>query len=204
MHLPFGKPVHASDGTTLGHLDTLVVHADDHRVTHFVIRSGFVLPLDVVAPIETVTEYSDNAVHLNLTAEDAKALPPFVPARFHLPMEAWIPPTPYLSGVGDFLLWTQNAGGEYQTLPVVEGAGENFTITAGTPVYCGDTMVGTVDDVLTEADTGLVTHFAVRRGVFLHHDALVSLAQVESVDDSGIKLALTVDDTRHLPDYTPR
>ncbi|MGC2191484.1 MAG: PRC-barrel domain-containing protein [Candidatus Dormiibacterota bacterium] len=70
-----GDAVHASDGT-IGRVQGLVIDPRDHQVTHFLLEEGHLWGEKTVSiPISAVTGV-DDGVHLNLTKDEVRDLPP--------------------------------------------------------------------------------------------------------------------------------
>jgi hypothetical protein len=70
-----GDPVHAADGW-IGSVKGLVVDPNDHRLTHVLLAEGHLWGRKQVAiPIEATTRLDDE-IHVTLTKEQIKALPP--------------------------------------------------------------------------------------------------------------------------------
>jgi sporulation protein YlmC with PRC-barrel domain len=70
-----GDPVHASDGT-IGRVQGLVIDPRDHQVTHFLLEEGHLWGEKTVSiPMSAVTGV-DDGVHLNLTKDEVRDLPP--------------------------------------------------------------------------------------------------------------------------------
>ena len=70
-----GDPVHALDGE-IGHVQGFLVHPDDRRVTHVLLREGHLWGRKTVAiPISAVTG-AEAGVRLNLTKKQVEDLPP--------------------------------------------------------------------------------------------------------------------------------
>jgi sporulation protein YlmC with PRC-barrel domain len=70
-----GDHVHATDGT-IGRVQGLVIHPDDHHVTHVLLDEGHLWGHKRVAiPISAVTDVKDG-VRLSLTKDEVRDLPP--------------------------------------------------------------------------------------------------------------------------------
>jgi len=70
-----GDPVHALDGE-IGQVQGFLVHPDDGRVTHVLLREGHLWGRKQVAiPISAVTG-AEAGIQLNLTKKQVEDLPP--------------------------------------------------------------------------------------------------------------------------------
>jgi sporulation protein YlmC with PRC-barrel domain len=76
-----GQPVHATDGE-IGKVQGLVVDPSDHQVTHVLLQEGHLWGKKQVAlPIRDVTDVHEG-VHLDLSKDEIRELPPVDIARF--------------------------------------------------------------------------------------------------------------------------
>jgi sporulation protein YlmC with PRC-barrel domain len=76
-----GQPVHATDGE-IGKVQGLVIDPDDHQVTHILLQEGHLWGKKQVAlPIRDVTDVRQG-VHLNLSKDEIRDLPPVDIAQF--------------------------------------------------------------------------------------------------------------------------
>lgn len=70
-----GEHVHATDGS-IGRVQGLVIDPSDHHVTHVLLDEGHLWgKKEVAIPISAVTSVADG-VHLNLTKDEVRDLPP--------------------------------------------------------------------------------------------------------------------------------
>jgi PRC-barrel domain len=70
-----GEPVHALDGE-IGQVQGFLVSADDHQVTHVLLREGHIWGRkEVSIPISAVKSVNDG-VRLNITKKQVEDLPP--------------------------------------------------------------------------------------------------------------------------------
>jgi hypothetical protein len=71
-----GEQVHASDGD-IGRVQGLVIDPSDHRVTHVLLQEGHLWGKKQVSiPMQSVKAVDAEGVHLDLTREEVKNLPP--------------------------------------------------------------------------------------------------------------------------------
>ena len=76
-----GQPVHATDGE-IGKVQGLVVDPQDHQVTHMLLQEGHLWGKKQVAlPIRDVTDVHQG-VHLDLSKDEIRDLPPVDVAQF--------------------------------------------------------------------------------------------------------------------------
>ncbi len=71
-----GERVHATDGD-IGRVQGLVVDQSDHHVTHVLLKEGHLWgKKDVAVPMGSVKLVDAEGVHLDLSGDEVKALPP--------------------------------------------------------------------------------------------------------------------------------
>src|SRR4051794_36503181 len=90
MEFKMGVPVMASDGR-VGTLEGLIFDPSRREVTGLVVKQGFLLPRDVVVPVERVTEADEEGVRVEGTAAEIGELPGFSQSQYTAPPQNWLP-----------------------------------------------------------------------------------------------------------------
>ena len=139
MQIALGDPVLSQDGQNLGKIKHLLLDPDTEQVKKIVVEKGFFLPDDIEVPLEAFQTVEAKAVHLTLSAEQARSLPrfdedlyaPLPPERIpHFPgypLGGILWPTEYMgasSVVGGYPLM---AGGFPLAASAIEETEENVT-----------------------------------------------------------------------------
>ncbi len=164
--LRIGAPVYARDGR-YGTLDKVVVDPHARRVTHVVVRQGWLLTEDRVIPIERVERAEPDGVYLDAPAAALDKYPRYREEIFAEPIEDWEWLEPY--SAADVLFW----GGPYMgvappVVPVVEhvvatGVPEDeIVLRRGADVVYEDGLVGSLDHILIDPTNAVVTHLVVQ------------------------------------------
>jgi uncharacterized protein YrrD len=210
MEFRMGVPVMASDGR-VGTLEGLIIDPAQGEITGLVVRQGFLLPHDVMIPIERVVHAGDEAVQVKGTAAEIAELPGFDQAQFTAPPEEWLPPPSQAAGAGAFYFPVSpyavgafmpgSAAPEPAPEPVEELPPSDVDVSPLTEVRCLDGIGGTVDEVITEDDSDRVTHLIVRRGSLLTRDLVVPVAHVREVTDGVVQLDLTQEQLDAMPEH---
>jgi osmotically-inducible protein OsmY/sporulation protein YlmC with PRC-barrel domain len=163
--LRIGAPVYARDGR-FGTLAKVVVDPHARRVTHLVVRQGWLLTEDRVIPIERVARAASDGVYLDSASTDLDGYPRYREESFIEPLADWEELEPYLAA--DTLFW----GGPYigvappampaaaHTVPAGVPEGE-IVLRRGDPVFYDDGLVGSLDHVLINPTSGAMTHLVV-------------------------------------------
>jgi hypothetical protein len=158
LELTIGVPVYAQDGR-YGTVDKLVIDPHVYKVTHIVVRAGWLLTKDRVIPIEQIERAGAENVYVDGTSAELDELPLYEKDAFVEPPENWHPVGSHQRT--DMLFW----GGPYvgvvpPVVPVVEHpvavgvpSGE-VVVQRGTGVYLGTESVGTLDHLLIEPSNG--------------------------------------------------
>lgn len=123
-------------------------------------------------------------------------LPEYQPERFVSPVPGWRSPEGYSQAEALFALGETVVSGQPQTAasgvtPDVarpEGVEAGVEIRRGTPVYCHDGKVGTVDLVLLDAETGRISHLVIRQGFLLTKDRAVPIEWTREISANRVYL----------------
>ncbi len=201
--LDVGKHVKSSDGKDVGRVDKLVMNPDTLMLHSFVIKGGHLFGHDVIAPLFTVDSVEeDGLVHLNIDAESARQLQPFVREQYYV-----TPPEDFhVVGGGGFMVKEGNPymlgppeGGDRPVPAAVPNhlihnssiSADMVMLTAGTDVYgSGGDKIGTVDEIIY-TDDGHATAFIVKAGHLFHHDVRIPIAWVRLLTSREIHLRVT-------------
>lgn len=163
--LRIGAPVYARDGR-FGTLAKVVVDPHARRVTHLVVRQGWLLTEDRVIPIERLTRAEPDGVYLDSASTELEGYPRYREEAFIEPLADWEKLEPDLAA--DTLFW----GGPYpgvappvrsvaaHAVPVGVPEGE-LVLRRGDPVFSNDGLVGSLDHVLVNPTSGAMTHLVV-------------------------------------------
>jgi sporulation protein YlmC with PRC-barrel domain len=222
VDIQLGKKVISSDGKHVGHVDSLVVDYNTHDIQSIISRSGVMLTVDRIIPIEAVGQVdNDGDVHLTMPAVEVEQQQRFAEREFRTatPEELMPMPQTWMSGTGQTPIYfgtaTDSLGYRDDTPffsnaplspPDVEVESnlpeESTRINSGTDVVGIDgKKIGTVDDVVYSAD-GRVTGFVVKAGFLFHHDIDVPGNWIEEISPDRVRLRVTADQANETHDAT--
>jgi len=207
MDIRIGVPVRAEDGQA-GRVERIILHPDTREVDSIVSVQGWLLPRDVVIPIERVMTANESGVFVRGTAEEIGNLEPFAQSQYTTPPEDWLPsdgaaPDIYLLPASPYAVGafappaTQPLPPDHEVEDLLPG---DVDVSGTTTVYCLDGVGGRVDSVITDGDSDVVTHLVIQRTG--GHDVAAPVAKIGRIDEEGVHLELTQDQLAALPPFT--
>jgi uncharacterized protein YrrD len=188
-----GTDVFTNDGQKVGHVAYVVVDPHSFQVTDLVVSTGDFIGRDIVVAMDQIERESDEGVYLKLDRNGLDGCPDYVDLNYQTPPDTWLP-APGLTYPTGAMLWP--AGFEYP---------EAASVTVNTPegtvglhqgmdvVSSDDHKVGSIDAVLTSADSEEVTGFVVKHGFIFTHDTTIPVDQVDMIENDRVKLKLSRD-----------
>src|SRR5947208_2800857 len=105
MRVDLDAKVRTRDGEAAGRVERAVIDPQADEVSDFVISTGGLFGHDVLVPrehLEASTRDSE-AILLDLTRDQLKDMPEYVPNDYSVPATGWIPPAGYPYPAGAFL-----------------------------------------------------------------------------------------------------
>src|SRR5688572_4731307 len=105
MRVDLDAKVRTRDGKAAGKVERAVVDPDANEVSDFVISTGGLFGHDVLVPREHLeaSNRDGDAIVLDLTRDELKAMPAHVAADYTVPATGWIPPDAYPYPTSAFL-----------------------------------------------------------------------------------------------------
>jgi osmotically-inducible protein OsmY/sporulation protein YlmC with PRC-barrel domain len=223
-----GIPVLATDGTSIGTLDHLVVDPITHQVTQLVVRQGqFWSRRARIVPLDQVAALSEHGVQLKLTANDLERLPPYHAPASDAQIAASLrralatsPATRASGAQADIRGGVVRLSGAI-TNELVEAAraiarrirgviGLEHDLADAPPapplrigasVYASDWRCGWLDKVIVDPHARRVTHLVIRASLQSHKDRVIPIERVARVDTKGIHLNLATAELEQCPVY---
>ena len=191
-----GEDVLATDGSRLGRIQRIVVDENGRQVTHIVVKGRAI-------PAGRLRDAGRDGLAADLTEADLRALPDASEPPFAAPGAHWQPPEGF--ALEDFLAFADAfnrvlAQGPFQPpIHVETGASLLHEIDSGSPVWCGNHLVGRVDRLLWEDDSK-VSGLVVRHG-FPAKLTQVPVADVREVVGNNVHLQVDAESFRRLPKF---
>jgi hypothetical protein len=198
MSLRAGQDVLAPDGSRLGQVERIVVDESGRRVTHVVVKGRAI-------PAGRLRDAGPDGLAADVEPDKLDRLADAGQPPFAAPGEHWEPPEGF--ALEDFLALADAfnrvvAQGPFQPPVHVEtGASLLHEIESGSPVWCGNDLVGRVDRLLWDGERN-VTDVVVKHG-FPTHRTRVAIADVKEVVGNNVHLAIDEDAFGDLPGFDP-
>lgn len=213
--IDIGADVYTIHRHKFGKVSGVVLNPGHDEITHIVVRRGFIFPIDVVVPIDTVAEVADHRVNLSISGRVAARMPTFE-ASASEPLEVSDQDASGLGPRGEPNIW---AGNPIVTLPPLLSTATNvqpyvveywrnipeqsLVLRDGLPVRTRDgVVVGGLDELVTDPATHAVTDIVVRQDRLLGRRKAVPVAWIERSDEkTGILLAVGREQVAELRNY---
>lgn len=214
MEIATGSAVYGSRGQQVGEVSRVVLDGRTKRVTHLVVSKGWLLPRDIVVPLDVVASTSTEEVRLRIDEDKLEQQPDFIeehyvppdpdeplPAGYSMGSALYSPVAPAM-GTGWFLPNAYGyAGYGYAGVsPAVEIEKNvpdgSVTLTEGMDVWAGDEKAGAVAGVRLHPRTEQVSHIVISKGWLFPEERLVPRSAVARVDELGVHLKAPATETR--------
>jgi uncharacterized membrane protein len=148
-------------------------------VTHVVVREDAPGHVERIVPTERVVETTADTIRLDCTLDELHAMREFLTVKYE---EIQVPR--YLSsdvGTPYYYADTEVVPITYELIP--EGG---RSVHPGTPVLASDGHVGDLDELVTDPETGRITHLVLREGhIWGKKKVLLPISMVEEATPEG-------------------
>lgn len=212
-----GTTVLTTNGDTVGELVRVVMNPHTHKVSHLVIREGFLFTEDKVLDLNAVETTDDGKLILNDTMLNVDELPPFKEEHF-VPADeidnksevalsqTRVVPSLYLYPPVDSDSMIPLSYGlslpqmvKYEEINVPENT---IALKTNANVITSDAKhVGQVEKIIVDDETELASHFVISRGLFFKHHKLIPTIWVDSIMEDNVHLSMTAEFLNTLPEY---
>jgi hypothetical protein len=178
--IPLGANVECTDGG-VGKTSAVVADPETRTPTHFVVKEKQRPHTERLVTIEHVVETSHDVVRLNCSRKEFSKMEPFTYTDYKE-----INPGAYV-GSGSYLQ-------PKQTPEVVPVTRERIpfgkrALRLGATVQATDGKVGQVDELLTDEETGAITHFVMQKGhLWGKKEFTVPVSVVDYLDEHAVHL----------------
>lgn len=208
MQLQIGADVYTPAGDKVGSVDRVVVDPDSRKVTHFIVKRGFLFTEDKVVSMDLVDRLESQRVTLKMGEDHLDSLPEFEETHY-VPLQPkhnvygdrsvyWYPP---------YLAWGRTGGIGYAIPPYVTRTEKNIpkdlvVLEEGTRVFSSDgEQVGKIDQLHVDTELERVSHLIISRGLVFSEKKLIPTTWLNRVGDKEVHLSIDADFFEQLPDY---
>jgi uncharacterized membrane protein len=182
--IPLDADVECTDGPA-GHSTAIIVDPASHQISHFVVREQNQPHTPRLVPLDRVSETGHNLIRLNCTCAELANLEPFADVEYRTIEVPHYESTGY-SGSPYYMPEITTIPVEHEYIPP-----GMMAVRPGTLVEATDGAVGQVDELLTNPDTGQITHLVLRQGHLWGQKAvLLPLSFVKKVENETVYLTL--------------
>lgn len=188
-----------------GKVAKLVVDPATEQVTDLIVQKGFLQKEDRVVPVSAVARTSRGEVRLDVGLDELRTYRRYREVEFTVPARGWNRAEYRPEDIRHSISPYEGIGGQSvapsRRQHFHEGIGfGSAVIGEGTRVSCRNGGVGFVDHVLVDCEQGHITHLIVRRALQTAYH-IVPVDAIETVDDEGVHLVLTLEEVTSLPRY---
>lgn len=205
MQFRDGADVVTSRGDKVGHVGRVVIDPRTKKVTHLVVRKGFLFTEDKLIPMDYVGDANEERVTLRDDVGGNMDNFPNFEDRQYIPLGAdeyavdyaapmyWYPPY----GASAWINMPTYTVNVEQNIP--EGT---IALNEGANVITEDDQhVGDVERVMTDNETNTVTHLVISQGLFFKEEKLIPISWVIHAKDNRVRLGVSSPFLEKLPAF---
>jgi sporulation protein YlmC with PRC-barrel domain len=203
MILKNGQKVFTDDCTSLGKLSRVVVDPITRRVSHIIVRQGFLFPEERVFPINLVRVSDEDQITVYDIEASFEDMPQFS-EKFYIEVDdeepgqkkdkkslrTYFPYPPLYSGglMHSYPVYTDRGYREKKVENIPEGTIAVEEYAAVFDMH-GD-HVGNLEQVLTDSISDRVTHLVIAEGLIFKERTLVPMEWVSKLEERSVHLAV--------------
>lgn len=207
MQYKKGTNIFGADGEQIGVVESVVMHPRTHKVSHLIVRNGWLFTTDKVLPIEWVEYEGVDRITLRAEVTSLDDLPDYETTHY-VPVDVENYPEAYLAGYASPMyrytpfgspwsysnLFSSDEDGT-KIAKTEENLPENtIVVETGASVRSRDgEHVGDVSRVLVDTETNRVTHFVIGQGLLFREHKLVPIDWVDSLTKHEVQLLVNTD-----------
>jgi uncharacterized protein YrrD len=207
MEISIKAAVQCTDGPG-GHVERLLVDPGARKITHIVVRESGMRGNEWMVPVGDIVSSTRETVTLKLTQKQLSYAQPFNEKAFRPlvddtsnPGLSWTA-QPYSEEIGSsaFQIYGASAVEPGKTVQSSIPEGE-VTLKLGNKVEATDGGAGKVDELMFDAQTGVITHLVMQEGhLWGKRHVAVPVEQIDHIDKGTVHLKLSKAQIDALPD----
>ena len=207
LDFDIGAAVHCQDGQC-GKLQHVVMHPSTGKVTHLIVRRGFLLKQrSWIVPVAMVERAVSEGIWLSFSSEELQRCVDYREEAYRGPALGWNH-TRYRRHDVKYALSPYEELHEHEVVPADSYAFSDYnplgfqSIKPGVKLRDVRGVLGEIDHVLVDCHEGHLTHVVVRPGRFRDY-RIVPIAYVAGVDKDGVLMIGWRGNLDELPAYRP-
>jgi uncharacterized membrane protein len=196
LNIPLNAEVECTDGSC-GQSTCLIVNPLSETVTHVVVREKWMPHTEFMVPLDRVVDTSSEAIKLACTIAEFRQMESFVGTHYvesshYQPYYGWDTMMAYPYAVPPEGV---DLPAEYERVPPGQ-----LAVHRGTYVQATDGLVGQVDELLIDPESGHITHLVLRKGHLWGKKVLtLPVSEIDHTDDENVYLKLDKQTVSSLP-----
>ena len=196
MDISINAKVYCQD-KLYGHTQAVLLNPDHDVITHLVVKEGKRPHTERLVPIDMIDASLTDNIHLKLNEQVLQGLPPFFDVQY---VQITVPRYIQISGMPGIESVVKQER-RFIEEKIYHIPTNELAINRGTQVYSADgNVLGSVDEFLVEQDGGRVTNLVLREGhIFGQRDVFIPIAEIETIQESGMFLKLNKKNIEKLP-----
>jgi uncharacterized protein YrrD len=208
LDFEIGARVHCREDSC-GRVSRVVIDPESEQVVALIVERGLLQKDSRVVPLRLVLEATPDEIRLDVDSDALDDYTEYNETEYSAPAEGWKHARYHM---GEASYWAP----PYRSvidMPVVPMLRQTITegipstqeaIGKGTDVRDREGDLGTVDRVLTNRESGAITHLVVKSTGLLSSDTrILPIGLVVEVDDLGVLADLQGREFEDLPEYQP-
>jgi sporulation protein YlmC with PRC-barrel domain len=208
LDFKIGAEVQCRDDSC-GKLSRVVIDPETEQVVALIVERGVLQKDSRVVPLRVVIEATPDTIRLDLESDALDNYTEYNETEYAVPAEGW-EHSRYHMGEASYWAPPYRPIMDMPVMPMLrqtihEGIpSTQEAIGKGTAVRDREGELGTVDRVLTNRESGAITHLVVKSAGLLSSDIrLLPIGMVSEVDDMGVIADLQGREFEDLPEYQP-
>ncbi|MCL4868115.1 MAG: BON domain-containing protein [Anaerolineae bacterium] len=197
-----GTRVYCQDGEC-GKLTRVVVDQNSLQVKDLIVEKGFLFKRARVFPLSIVASAGSEGIELSIRQNELENFPQYIEEEYQIvtDIEARWPPSQIV------LPNEMNAPTMIPQPLIMQGKHQQNTIDHlsilkhGTPVHALDGEIGKLDRIITDVDSGQLTHIAMRDDDLIAEYLPIPVSLVKEVNEDGIHLVTSQEGLKGLNQY---
>jgi uncharacterized protein YrrD len=179
-----------------------VIDPTTDKVTHILVRQGFLFSEDRVIPVDLLAQIGDGSIAVIRLSESLEEFPVFEETYYISPHRDKLPAKWEMVSHNPLLYYPPAIGAGVMVKHVNRNIPEDaIAISKDTRVTTSDgAHAGHVEKTFTDSSRN-VTHILIARGIIFHTERLIPIGWVRWLDDNELRLTVPTEIVESVPEY---